>query len=255
MNEQSEKLVEKNTMDLPIACLKDVSVVYGRFVALYNINLDIYRGDFIGVCGPNGSGKTTLFKTIMGLKRPLTGIVKLFGYEINNGIPKDIKYKIGYVPQFQPFDRNFPALVKDVVEMGRYGKIGLMKGLTKRDREIVDKAIKMVGIEDLVERPIGHLSGGQQQKVMIAQALTTEAELLLLDEPTSALDFKMTEELMELLDYLNHTHKITLVTINHNITLLQDFAKRIVCLNKIIAYDGPPKTKRLQTIINKIFYS
>ncbi|MHA1779181.1 MAG: ATP-binding cassette domain-containing protein, partial [Candidatus Heimdallarchaeaceae archaeon] len=110
-------------------------------------------------------------------------------------------------------------------------------------------------IENLVERPIGHLSGGQQQKVMIAQALATEAEILLLDEPTSALDFKMTEELMELLDFLNHTHNITIVTINHNISLLQDFAKRIICLNKVIAYDGPPKTEELKRMINLIFYS
>ena len=256
MKTQANEIEERRLVSpMPIACLRDVSVVYGKYVALYGINLDIYKGDFIGVCGPNGSGKTTLFKTIMGLVKPITGKITLYNTEIEEKITKEIRYKFGYVPQFQPFDRNFPALVKDVVEMGRYGKVGLMKPLSQKDKEIVKKAIEMVGIENLVERPIGHLSGGQQQKVMIAQALATEAEILLLDEPTSALDFKMTEELMELLDFLNHTHNITIVTINHNISLLQDFAKRIICLNKVIAYDGPPKTEELKRMINLIFYS
>jgi len=239
----------------PVIGLRNVTVVYGRYVALYDITLDVYEGEIIGICGPNGSGKTTLFKTIVGLLKPITGDLHLFGEKIVNNIPKEIKYKIGYVPQFQPFDRNFPALVKDVVEMGRYGKAGIGKALTKKDKEIVNKALKMVGIEKLSERPIGHLSGGQQQKVLIAQALATEAEILLLDEPTSALDFKMTEELMELLDYLNRRYNLTILTINHNMELLQKFSHRIICLNKAIAYDGPPKTKELDEAIRKIFFS
>jgi ABC-type Mn2+/Zn2+ transport system ATPase subunit len=109
-------------------------------------------------------------------------------------------------------------------------------------------------MEHFVERPIGHLSGGQQQKIMIAQALAAEAEILLLDEPTSALDFRMTEDVMELLDFLNHTHKITIVTINHNIKLLRAFTKRIICLNKMISYDGPTSDPNLDDVINKIFY-
>ena len=99
-------------------------------------------------------------------------------------------------------------------------------------------ALRLVDMEHAAERPIGHLSGGQQQRVLIAQALAAEAEVLLLDEFTSALDFKMTEEIMELLDYLNYKHKITIVTVGHNLEILRAYCNRIVCINKMIAFDG-----------------
>ncbi|MCG3258846.1 MAG: ATP-binding cassette domain-containing protein, partial [Candidatus Heimdallarchaeota archaeon] len=110
-----------------VICLKDVNVVYGNLAALYEINVDIYKGDFLGICGPNGSGKTTLLKTIMGLLKPLTGQVALFGNKVGDKIPKETKFKFGYVPQISDIDRNFPALVRDVVEMGRYAKAGVGK--------------------------------------------------------------------------------------------------------------------------------
>ncbi|MCK4845994.1 MAG: ABC transporter ATP-binding protein [Candidatus Heimdallarchaeota archaeon] len=237
-----------------IVCLTDINVVYGNYVALYNINLDIDKGEFVGICGPNGSGKTTLLKTIIGLVKPLTGDIKLYGNDISEKISKEIRFKFGYVPQFAPYDKNFPATVKDVVEMGTYAKAGLFKRITDKDRNKAIEILKLVDMEHFVERPIGHLSGGQQQKIMIAQALAAEAEVLLLDEPTSALDFRMTEDVMELLDFLNHTHKITIVTINHNIKLLRAFTKRIICLNKMISYDGPTSDSNLDDVINKIFY-
>ena len=186
--------------------------------------------------------------------KPLTGDIKLYGNNISEKIPKEVRFKFGYVPQFAPYDKNFPATVKDVVEMGTYAKAGLFKRITNRDRNKALEILKLVDMEHFVERPIGHLSGGQHQKIMIAQALAAEAEILLLDEPTSALDFRMTEDVMELLDFLNHTHKITIVTINHNIKLLRAFTKRIICLNKMISYDGPTSDPNLDDVINKIFY-
>ncbi|MCG3254671.1 MAG: ABC transporter ATP-binding protein [Candidatus Heimdallarchaeota archaeon] len=237
-----------------VICLKDVNVVYGNLVALYEVNVDIYKGDFLGICGPNGSGKTTLLKTIMGLLEPLTGQVALFGNEVEDKIPKETKFKFGYVPQISDIDRNFPALVKDVVEMGRYAKAGIGKPLTKEDKQKALDALKLVEMDHMLERPIGHLSGGQQQRVLIAQALAAEAEVLLLDEFTSALDFKMTEEVMELLDYLNHTHGITVVTVGHNLELLRAYCGRIICIDKIIAYDGTPKDPELDVVINQIFH-
>ncbi|MCE7737904.1 MAG: ABC transporter ATP-binding protein [Candidatus Heimdallarchaeota archaeon] len=237
-----------------VICLKDVNVVYGNLVALYEVNVDIYKGDFLGICGPNGSGKTTLLKTIMGLLEPLTGQVALFGNEVEDKIPKETKFKFGYVPQISDIDRNFPALVKDVVEMGRYAKAGIGKPLTKEDKQKALDALKLVEMDHMLERPIGHLSGGQQQRVLIAQALAAEAEVLLLDEFTSALDFKMTEEVMELLDYLNHTHGITVVNVGHNLELLRAYCSRIICMDKIIAYDGTPKNPELDIVINQIFH-
>ncbi|MHA1200641.1 MAG: metal ABC transporter ATP-binding protein [Candidatus Heimdallarchaeaceae archaeon] len=237
-----------------VACLKDVNVVYGNLAALYNINVDIMKGDFVGICGPNGSGKTTLLKTIIGLIKPLTGQIALFGKEMHEKIPQEIRFKIGYVPQITEIDRNFPALVRDVVEMGRYAKVGLVKSLTEEDKQKAMDALKLVDMDYIAERPIGHLSGGQQQRVLIAQALAAESEVLLLDEFTSALDFRMTEEIMELLDFLNHTHGITIVNVGHNIELLRAYCNRIICINKMIAFDGDPKNSELDEAIHRVFH-
>ncbi|MCG3216474.1 MAG: ABC transporter ATP-binding protein [Candidatus Heimdallarchaeota archaeon] len=248
--EESKKY---STKDI-IVCLKDISVVYGNMAALYDINLDVHTGDFIGICGPNGSGKTTLMKTIIGTLKPYTGQIALFGEDIKDNISKDIRHKFGYVPQTTEFDRNFPALVRDVAEMGRYAKVGVVKQLTKEDKQKAMEALRLVDMEYAAERPFGHLSGGQQQRVLIAQALAAEAEVLLLDEFTSALDFRMSEEVMELLDYLSYSHKITVVTVGHNLELLRAYCNRIICINKIIAFDGEPNDPDLDEAINKIFH-
>ena len=237
-----------------IVCLKDISVVYGNFAALYDINLDIHSGDFIGICGPNGSGKTTLMKTMIGSIKPYTGQIALFGEKIEDKIPLEIRHKLAYVPQISEFDRNFPALVKDVARMGRYAKAGVVKSLTKLDKQIAKDALRIVDMDYAAERPFGHLSGGQQQRVLIAQALATEAEVILLDEFTSALDFRMTEDIMELLDFLSYTQNITVVTVGHNLELLRAYCNRIVCINKVIAFDGEPKDPDLDKAISTIFH-
>ncbi|MCE7742781.1 MAG: ABC transporter ATP-binding protein [Candidatus Heimdallarchaeota archaeon] len=237
-----------------VVCMKDISVAYGNFAALYDINVDVNRGDFVGICGPNGSGKTTLLKAIIGLMKPITGALALFGEKIEDNIPKELRYRLAYVPQITDIDRNFPARVIDVVEMGRYAKAGLAKPLKKEDKEKAMDALRLVEMDYMAERPIGHLSGGQQQRVLIAQALASEAEVLLLDEFTSALDIHMTEEVMELLDFLNHTHEITIVTVGHNLEILKAYCNRIICINKIIAFDGSSKDPKLDEVINRVFH-
>ncbi|GAH32572.1 unnamed protein product, partial [marine sediment metagenome] len=141
----------KSTKDI-IICLKDVNVVYGDLAALYDINLDVHKGDFIGICGPNGSGKTTLLKTMIGLIEPITGYVSLFGKDVKDNIPKETRFRFGYVPQITDIDRNFPALVKDVVEMGRYAKAGLVKSLTKEDKEKAMNALEIVEMDYAADR-------------------------------------------------------------------------------------------------------
>jgi len=126
LKQETNKVLSKDHSEL-IVCLKDVSVAYGKNIALYKINLDIEKGDFIGIVGPNGSGKTTLLKTVLGLIKPIQGNISLFNQQINGKIPREIKNKISYIPQFTPFDKNFPALVEDVVMMGRYSKIGMFR--------------------------------------------------------------------------------------------------------------------------------
>ncbi|MHA1975192.1 MAG: metal ABC transporter ATP-binding protein [Candidatus Hodarchaeales archaeon] len=234
----------------PLICIKDVDVAYQNTVALIDVNLDIYQGEIIGICGPNGSGKSTLLKTILGLLKPLRGDIRF--YDCTSA--KITKRKnIGYVPQIRTIDRNFPALVKDVVAMGRYHEVGFLKRI-RGDDPIVEKALKNVGMWNFRDRPIGHLSGGQQQKVMIARALSSNPEILLLDEPTAALDFRTQKSIMELIKKLHDEINLTILMVTHNMSFLKSYTSRVVCLDKKIVWKGYPDDPKLDLIIQQIFF-
>lgn len=233
----------------PLISLKDVSVRYQNVNALSNIDLDIFGGEYIGIFGPNGSGKTTLLKTILGLVKPATGKVELFG-EKNS---KKLRSNISYVPQNPSVDKSFPATVVEIVEMGLYGKIGFLKPLKDKDRHQAEEALHNVHMGLYRNRPIGHLSGGELQKVMVARALVSNPKIILLDEPTSSLDFVMTKDLMELLSELHQKYKITIVVIHHHIDLLLPYCSRVLLLNRGIFYDGPPESKIVNEKINQLF--
>ncbi|MHA1651356.1 MAG: metal ABC transporter ATP-binding protein, partial [Candidatus Helarchaeota archaeon] len=227
------------TKEIPIISLQNITFSYFDTLALYNVNLDIWKGEYIGICGPNGSGKTTLLKIILGEIHSEVGKITIFGETIHEGkISPKIRQKIAYVPQVVNIDRNFPALVEDVVMMGRYSQIGIFRPITKRDRAIIQKAISLMQLNGFEKRPIGHLSGGQQQKVLIAKALAQEPEILLLDEPTSALDFKIARELGQLIKNLHEQSGLTILEVNHNLKLLQEHADRIVIIDRAIAWIG-----------------
>jgi len=233
----------------PILEIKDLSVSYENVIALENVNLKIYRGDYVGIFGPNGSGKTTLLKAILGLIKPNKGIIKLF----NSDDLKKMRIKIGYVPQNPSVKRNFPASVIEVVEMGLYGKIGFLKPLKKEHRKIAERALHKVHMGAFKNRPIGHLSGGELQKVMVARAIVSNPEILLLDEPTSALDFVMTGELMTLLKELNEKYKLTIIAINHNLNLLKPYCSRLVLMKNRVYFDGSVNDPKVEENIRKIF--
>lgn len=216
--------------------LENVNVNYGDTPILMNVNLKVEKGDYIGLLGPNGSGKTTLMKTILGLVVPDSGKVTWFGKPISN----EQRTNIGYVSQLHLVNREFPARVHEIVEMGRYSLRGFGKRLTGADREAVRFALHKVHMEDFFDRPIGHLSGGEQQKVFVAQALVRNPKVLLLDEPTSALDFVMVKNLLDLLEDLRDNWDITICVIHHNLDLLRPYCSRLVVLNRTIWYDGPP---------------
>ncbi len=162
--------------------VQNVSFSYNGHEVLKDINLAIHRGDYLGLVGGNGSGKTTLIKIILGLLKPTSGTIKLFGKNITDF--KDWS-KIGYVPQkATSFDVNFPATVREVVLMGRYGRRGLFHRVAQEDRDRAREALEQVEMWQHRDRLIGDLSGGQQQRVFIARALATEPEVIFLDEPT-----------------------------------------------------------------------
>ncbi len=192
-----------------------VSFSYNDNEILKDINLNIHRGDYLGLIGGNGSGKTTLIKVILGLLKPAEGSVKLFGTPI-----KDFKdwSKIGYVPQKATnFDINFPATVEEVVLMGRYGKRGLFHQVTEEDRKKTKEALLKVEMWEERNRLIGDLSGGQQQRVFIARALGAEPEVIFLDEPTVGVEKNIRDEFYALLKKLNTELHLTVVLVTHEI--------------------------------------
>ncbi|MHA1730942.1 MAG: metal ABC transporter ATP-binding protein [Promethearchaeota archaeon] len=216
--------------------LRGVNVKYGDTPVLINFNLTIRRGDYLGLLGPNGSGKTTLMKTILGIVKPDSGEVLVYGKPLSN----HNRDKIGYVSQLHAVNREFPARVHEIVEMGRYGMRGFGRRLTREDHEAVKFALHKVHMEEFFDRPIGHLSGGEQQKVFVAQALVRNPEILLLDEPTSALDFVMVKDFLDLLEDLRDNWEMTIVAIHHNLDLLRPYCNRLVVMNRTIWYDGTP---------------
>lgn len=209
--------------------LEDIWVHYDGMPVLEGINLSIKRDDFLGIIGPNGGGKTTLLKLILGLVKPSHGEVTVLG-----GTPQQNRKFIGYVPQYNLFDRDFPVNVWDVVLMGRYGQVGLFKRLNDEDEGVARQALETVEMLDFKERQIGTLSGGQQQRVFIARALVAEPKLLLLDEPTASVDMPMQTEFYELLASLKQ--RMAIVLVSHDISAVSIYVDKIACLNGRLFY-------------------
>jgi len=247
-------MTSKTSDSKPIICLHDVVVAYQSNVAIFDVNLDIYQNEFVGICGPNGSGKSTLLKSIIGAIEPLRGSVKILGEETSQkGSLHGLREKFGYLPQITEVDRNFPALVKDVVGMGLYSKIGMFRNLNKKDTEKIIRALEIVELEQFVDRPIGHLSGGQQQKVMIARGIVNDPDILFLDEPTSALDFKVARNIMEIIKKIHDETNLTIILVSHDIDFIKKNCSRAVCINRRVVWEGDPKEKEFDEIINRVF--
>jgi zinc transport system ATP-binding protein len=211
--------------------LEDVSVHYDGVPALDGVSLSVKEDDFLGIIGPNGGGKTTLLKVILGLIKPSRGRVSVLGKP-----PERSRGNIGYVPQVNLFDHDFPINVWDVVLMGCYGRVGLLRRYSKEDRGRVQKALQTVGMLDHRDRQIGKLSGGEQQRVFIARALVSEPRLLLLDEPTASVDPIMQTEFYELLEGLKQ--RMAIVLVSHDVTAVSIHVDKIACLNGQLFYHG-----------------
>lgn len=206
---------------------------------LEDINLEIKRGEFLGIIGPNGAGKTTLLKIMLGLIKPTSGTIRLFGEDIHHF--KDW-YKIGYIPQHAlNYDANFPVNVFEVVSMGRFSKKGFFKNLGKEDMQVIDDVLGIVGMKEYKNRRIGELSGGQQQRVFIARALASQPELLILDEPTIGVDIAGQKEFYDFLEKLNKEKKITLVLVTHDISNITSHVGKLACINKKMFYGCHPE--------------
>jgi len=216
--------------------LQDIWVHYDGVPILKGVSLSVKQDDFLGIIGPNGGGKTTLLKVILGLITPTRGTVSVMGKS-----PQRSRDNIGYVPQHNLFDRDFPISVWDVALMGRYSKTGLFRRYGEEDKRIAQSALERVGMLDFRERQIGKLSGGEQQRVFIARALASEPRLLLLDEPTASVDPTMQTEFYELLAGLKQ--QMAIVLVSHDISAISIYVEKIACLNQELFYHGSKEIK------------
>jgi zinc transport system ATP-binding protein len=222
----------------PAAELEHVCFNYGPERVLDEVSLRVDRGDVLGLIGPNGSGKTTLLRVLLGLLRPTCGHVRLFGAEVAAFRQWE---RVGYVPQKAGFNSLFPAAVSEVVISGRSGRVGVGRRFTGADREAARRALDQVGLSALGDRRIGELSSGQQQRVLIARALVTGPELLLLDEPTVGVDVDAQEQFYSLLRRLNHEEGVTLILVSHDIGFVTQEVSRLACLNRTLVFHGSPE--------------
>jgi manganese/zinc/iron transport system ATP- binding protein len=190
-------------------------------VVLRGVDLRVERGQFLGVVGPNGSGKTTLIRSLLGLLKPVSGEVR-----IGNG--REVHF--GYVPQRETVDTLFPIPVRDIVLMGRYGRVGVVKRPGKRDHEIAMQCLEHVGAANLAPRHYPELSGGQRQRVLIARALAAEPDVLVLDEPTAGMDMPSEYGLLELVSRLHVEDRLTVVMVTHLLGSVAECAQRIAII-------------------------
>lgn len=225
----------------PVIEVTDVTVVQKELIALDHVSLVVNRGEFTAIIGPNGAGKTTLLKVILGLVRPDSGTVKVFGTPIDQLGSR--RAKIGYVPQIFNIDLNFPVTVFEAVLMGTYGRLGAGRRPGPEDRAAALAALEKVGIADLKDRPIARLSSGQRQRAFVARALANNPELLMLDEPTTGVDVATTGSLYTLLRGLKE-EGVTIVLVSHDVGVVAAYIDTLACLNRsIVAHCRPDEVE------------
>lgn len=223
-------------MESPLIDLKDISYSYEQTKALDHISLTVQEGDFLAIIGPNGSGKSTLLKIMLGLLKPTSGTVGLFGMEA-----KQFKQRewIGYVSQkSNSFNSGFPATVEEVVIGGLAKKAGLFKRIPRDAKKLANDALASVGMAAFAKRRISELSGGQQQRVFIARALVARPKVLILDEPTVGIDHENVQAFYNMLAHLNHDHNITMILVTHDMGSVSDRITHVACLNQTIHFHG-----------------
>jgi zinc transport system ATP-binding protein len=226
--------------------LENVWFSYNGSPVLEDVNIVVHEKDFLSIVGPNAGGKTTILKLILGLIKPSKGVVRVFGNS-----PVKARARIGYMPQHTSLDPMFPVSVLDVVLMGRLGRSMYFGLYRKEDKEAAKEALKRVELYDVRHRPFAELSGGQSQRVLIARALVSGPDLLLLDEPTANVDIAVGTEFYDLLDQLNKNMTIVLVT--HDLGFVSRYVKNVACVNRRVV--SHPTCNISGAMINEIYGS
>ncbi|KIP78154.1 manganese/iron transporter ATP-binding protein [Vibrio harveyi] len=215
--------------------VSDISVTYRNgHTALYDASFTLPKGSITALVGVNGSGKSTLFKSIMGFVPVSQGSVEILGLPAKKALKQNV---VAYVPQSEEIDWNFPVLVEDVVMMGRYGHMGLLRIPKQKDHDMMTAALERVNMTPFRKRQIGELSGGQKKRVFLARALAQESDVILLDEPFTGVDVQTEDQIMALLRDLRDEGKVMLVS-THNLGSVPDFCDRTVLINRTVLASG-----------------
>ena len=219
-----------NGQDIPLE-IHDLTAGYHKKPVLWGIDLKVPKGKLLGIVGPNGAGKSTLIKAIMGLVPPSSGWVKIFGKPYSEN-----RRRVGYMPQRESVDWDFPVTVMDVVMMGRYGHVGWFKRPKKVDREIARDCLDKVKMLPFAKRQISNLSGGQQQRVFLARALAQESDIYFMDEPFAGVDAATETAIIALLHELREKGK-TLLVVHHDLPTARNYFDQLLLLNmRVVAY-------------------
>ncbi len=223
--------------------LENVSFAYKQRNILEDVNLIIQNREFASIVGPNGGGKTTLLKLLLGLIKPDRGKIRILGKP-----PEQTRQRIGYMPQYAHLDKDFPATVMDVVLMGRLSRKKFW--FSKQDRRKALTAIDEVGMADFVTAGFNELSGGQRQRILIARALCSRPDILLLDEPTANVDHQTEENLFSILQKLNS--KMTILLVSHDLGFVSKYVRSVVCVNRQVVIH--PTTQMDGALIKDIYH-
>ena len=213
--------------------VEQLSVNYDKTPVLWDIYCEIPEGKLVGIIGPNGAGKSTFLKTLLGMTRPLSGRIEFFGQPY-----KKVRNRIAYVPQRSSVDWDFPVTAFEVVLMGRYGKLGILKWAKAADRQAAEHALEMVGMLQFADRQISQLSGGQQQRLFIARALLQDADLYLMDEPFAGVDMATEKAIIALMDKLKLQGK-TLLVVHHDLSTVDNYFDWVIMFNTCLIASGP----------------
>ncbi len=230
--------------------IKDITVTYKNgHTALHNASFSLPTGSITALVGVNGSGKSTLFKSIMGFVKLAKGSVEILGMSVPRALKTN---QVAYVPQSEEIDWDFPVLVEDVVMMGRYGHMNMLRLARETDREKVTIALERVGLAELRFRQIGELSGGQKKRVFLARALAQESAVVLLDEPFTGVDVQTEEQIMSLLRDLRDEGKVILVS-THNLGSVPEFCDRAVLIDRTVLASGETREVFTQENLQRAF--
>ena len=241
-------------MSRTVIDIEKAVVSYREDIALRGVSLKVQSREFVGIVGPNGAGKTTLLTIVNGLGKLLQGQVSVLGYYLTPGNGHSLRKKVGYVPQVQNIDPRMPMNVREVVMIGRYGLLGLFRRPGRHDWKVVDEVLELVGMTHLARRPIGHLSGGEQQRVAIARCLAQEPELFLLDEPTASLDWRAKTDILELVKLIHDARHLTTLFVTHDLSSLPIACDRVVLMKDgLIWGEGSPEELLTDDTLSRLY--